>query len=94
MWFNRSTRLWYHPDDGDNILFLTEPFSKGTLLSGPAEVEFWLSSSAPDTDVFGVLTEIDERGVARALHQTSPFGVRYRNGFNNPQALEPGVPNA
>ena len=92
IWFSRSTRLWYGPEDGDNVLFVTEPFTEDTLLSGPAEVELWLSSSAEDTDVFGVLTEIDERGVARALHQTSSFRVRYRDGFNNPKPLEPGVP--
>lgn len=92
IWFSRSTRLWYGPDDGDNVVFVTEPFTEDTLLSGPVEVELWLSSDAVDTDVFGVLTEIDEGGRARALHQTSSFRVRYRDGFNNPKPLEPDVP--
>ena len=62
------------------------------LLGGPAEVVLWLSSNAPDTDVFAVLSQVDEHGLARALHQTASFRVRYRDGFDKPQPLEPGIP--
>ena len=92
VWFGRSTRLWYRPEDGDNVLFVSEPFAEDTLLSGPAEVAFWLSSDALDTDVFCLLAEIDDRGVARALHQHAALRVRYRDGFNNPKPLQRGVP--
>ncbi len=90
IWFEKSTRLWYQPEDGDNVLITSKPFAEPTLLSGPAELELWISSSAEDTDVFALLAEVDKSGAARALHQTSPFRVRYRNGYDAPMKLRPG----
>ncbi|MEM7363292.1 MAG: CocE/NonD family hydrolase [Pseudomonadota bacterium] len=92
LWFERSTRLWFDTIEGDNVQFMTAPFASDMLLTGPATLDLWVSTSAQDTDLFAVITEMTADGEVRALHQTAPFRMRYRDGYNNPSEMPENVP--
>src|SRR5207248_1728424 len=47
---------------GPDELTYTRTFSGPTALAGPIEADVWLSSTAPDTDVFVQLIDVDPQG--------------------------------
>lgn len=50
------------PPPSTTASFTTAPFTKDTMLVGNASLDFWLSSSAPDTDVEVMITELRPGG--------------------------------
>lgn len=46
------------PPDGSVATFTTAPFTHDTLYTGTASLDLWLSSTAPDTDLEVMLTEL------------------------------------
>jgi putative CocE/NonD family hydrolase len=58
-------------------------------VTGNPSVELYAASSAPDTDWFLRLSDVDRDGLARDLC-TGMVRARYRHGLDKPQWLEPG----
>lgn len=50
------------PPAGTTASFTTAPFTEDTLLAGNASLDMWLSSTAPDTDLEVMVTEIRPGG--------------------------------
>ena len=78
----------------DVLVFATEPLAEDVEVTGPIEVELWVSSSAPDTDFTAKL--IDWYPPSRwyphgyALNLTdSIVRLRYRNGREKGELLTP-----
>ncbi len=55
--------FWQHqPPAGSVASFTTAPFAADTLLTGTASADLWISSTAPDTDLEVMLTELRPDG--------------------------------
>ena len=78
----------------DVLFYKSEPLARDLEVTGPIEIELWVSSSAPDTDFVVRLLDVHPDG--KAYNLMSPtlevLRARYRNGEDRPELLEPGRP--
>jgi putative CocE/NonD family hydrolase len=78
----------------DVLVFSTGPLAEDLEVVGPVECRLWIASSAPDTDFFVRLLDVEPDGAAWNL--MSPTlevqRARYRLGEAEPALLQPGVP--
>lgn len=89
--FLRSTRLWFKPRDGDNLLYQTAKLTEAMEVGGPVELDVYFSTTTEDTDFYALLADIDEGGRARALTiGPGKIRARYLSGWDTPSALAPG----
>jgi predicted acyl esterase len=101
--------FWQHrPPPGTTASFTTAPFTKDTLLLGTASLDLWLASTAPDTDLEVMLTEIRpdgreqyvSKGWLRASHrkedpaQSTPLRPYQTHQLADAQPLVPGTATA
>jgi putative CocE/NonD family hydrolase len=80
---------------GDVLVFQTEPLSEDIVVVGHVNVELWISSDSVDTDFTAKL--IDEYPPSadwpRGFSMNLTDGIRrcrYRDGWEEPQMMEPG----
>lgn len=79
----------------DVLAFTTEPFTEDFDVIGSPTVEIYLSSDAPDTDIFVQVqdvypeSEVWPNGYRLNLCE-SIFRVRYRDSFETPEMMTPG----
>ncbi len=80
------------PLDGrDDVLrFVSEPFDTETEITGPIRARLFASSSAVDTDFMAKLIVVKPDGSAFNLVD-GVIRARYRQGFEKPVLIEPGV---
>ena len=79
----------------DVLLFATEPLDEPLEVTGPIAATLYLSSDAPDTDLFVMLQDYYPPSVAwpdgyRLNVADGIMRVRYRDGMDRPQPMEPG----
>jgi putative CocE/NonD family hydrolase len=78
----------------DVLYYRSEPLACDLEVTGPIEIELWVSSSARDTDFVARLLDVHPDG--KAYNLMSPtlevLRARYRNGEDRPELLEPGQP--
>lgn len=79
----------------DVLLFATEPLAEPLEVTGPIAATLYLSSDAPDTDLFVMLQDYYPPSAAwpdgyRLNVADGIMRVRYRNGMDRPQMMEPG----
>ena len=80
----------------DVLTFQTEPLEQAVEITGPITIKLYASSSARDTDFTAKLIDVCPLsadypdGLAINLSD-SIIRARYRNGWNKPELLEPGV---
>ncbi len=75
----------------DVLVYQTAPLEQGVEICGQPRVALWASSSAVDTDFVVRLVDVRPDGFA----QNISYGIiraRWRNGFDRPTLLSPGVP--
>jgi hypothetical protein len=76
----------------DLLVYRSEPLARDLEVTGPIEIELWVSSSARDTDFVARLLDVHPDG--RAYNLMSPtlevLRARYRNGEHHAELLEPG----
>jgi predicted acyl esterase len=82
-------------DRPDVLAFATEPFAHDMDVIGGPEVEIWLSSDAPDTDIFVQMQDVYPESETwpngyRMNLCESIFRVRYREGFDKPVMMKEG----
>ena len=80
----------------DVLTFQTGELESDTEVTGPIEMRLWASSSALDTDFTAKLIDVyppsDNFPDGLAFNITdSIIRARYRNGWDNPEDLEPGA---
>ncbi|WP_353476545.1 CocE/NonD family hydrolase (plasmid) [Salipiger sp. H15] len=75
----------------DVLTFVTDPLDDAITLAGDITAEIAFSSDAPDTDLIAVLIDLAPDGTQVAI-QSGALRMRYRNGFDRPELLEPGKP--
>src|SRR5438445_340215 len=74
----------------DILVYTSEPFKKGTEVSGPIEPTVYVSSDAKDTDFTVKVLDVYPDGRAYNLDE-SIQRLRYRDGYDKPLVwLEPG----
>ena len=79
----------------DVLVFETAPLAEDVEVTGPIEVELWVSSTAPDTDFTAKLIDVYPpsewypEGYALNLSD-SIARLRYRNGRERGEMLSPG----
>jgi uncharacterized protein len=73
------------------LVYTSEPLAGNLTLAGNVEVVLHAASTAVDTDFVARLCAVDPAGVSRNL-QEGLVRVRYRNGYESPEPLVPGVP--
>lgn len=78
----------------DLLVFTSEPLDDDLEVIGPIEFRLWLASSAPDTDVFARLLDVEPDGTAWNLMSPTleVLRLRYRGGEREPDLLIPGQP--
>ncbi len=81
----------------DVLVYQTESLAEPLELTGPVEVELWITSSAPDTDFTAKLIDVyppseDYPEGFDMLLCDSIIRTRYREGFEREVMLEPGSP--
>ena len=79
----------------DVLLFETEPLGEPVEVTGPIEAVIYLSSDAPDTDLFVMLQDgypptADWPEGFRLNIADGIFRVRYRNGMDRPELMAEG----
>jgi len=94
-------------NDAKGLTYTTPPLTAPLEVTGHPVVHLWLSSSAPDADVFVYLEEVDEKGSSRYVSEgmlrasnratADPgydlMGLPYHRGLKSDQAdLTPGQP--
>ena len=83
-------------DRSDVLVFQTGPIPADVELTGPIEVNLWVSSSAVDTDFTAKLLDVypPSEDYPDGYHLNlgdSIIRARYRNGFESAEMMEPGV---
>lgn len=78
----------------DVLVFTSEPLEHDLEVIGTIECRLWLASSAPDTDVFVRVLDVEPDGPAWNLMSPTleVLRARYRLGETEPHWLPPGVP--
>ncbi len=54
------------------VTFTSAPFDRDTVLAGPAALKLWVSTAAPDMDIFASLRALDADGVAVSYDAEAP----------------------
>jgi putative CocE/NonD family hydrolase len=73
----------------DVLVYTSEPLERALDVVGWAEVDVFLSSDVPDTDLTAKLIDVDESG--RALNVGESIQrVRWRDGYKSPVFMKPG----
>ena len=73
----------------DVLVYVTEPLTEDTEVTGPVRVELYASSSAPDTDFMAMLVDIWPTGFTQRLCD-GVVRARFRDGMGRPALIEPG----
>jgi hypothetical protein len=78
----------------DVIVYTSEPLQDDVEVIGTIECRVWLASSAPDTDIFVRILDVEPGGPAWNLMSPTieVLRARYRMSESEPQLLRPGVP--
>jgi len=78
----------------DVLVYTSEPLAEDLEVVGAIECRVWLASSAPDTDLFVRVLDVEPDGPAWNLMSPTieVLRARYRLGEREPELLEPGVP--
>jgi putative CocE/NonD family hydrolase len=78
----------------DVLTFTSDPLEEDVEVIGTIECHIWLASSAPDTDLFVRVLDVEPEGPAWNLMSPTleVLRARYRLGEDEPRWLEPGVP--
>ncbi|MBM3139049.1 MAG: CocE/NonD family hydrolase [Chloroflexi bacterium] len=79
----------------DVLTFTTQPLAEDVEVTGPVEATLYLSSDAPDTDLFVMLLDLypptaDWPDGYRLNIADGLMRVRYRDGMDRPALMEPG----
>ena len=82
-------------DRPDVLVFQTEPLAEAVEVTGAIKVKLWISSSALDTDFTAKLVDVyppneDYPGGYAMNVGDSIIRVRYRNGWQTEEMMEPG----
>lgn len=73
----------------DFLLYTSEPFKEPVTVTGDMTAHLFVSCDCPDTDLVLRMTDVDENGKSVKLAD-GVIAVKYRNGFETPQYMEPG----
>ena len=73
----------------DVLCYTTEPLREAVDMAGPVEVEIWLSSTRPDTDITAKLVDVHPDGKPVSLVD-GIMRARFREGFEREVSLAPG----
>ena len=81
-------------DRPDVLVFQTEPLAADVEVTGPIEVNLWISSSAVDTDFTARLLDVypPSEDYPEGYHLNlgdSIIRARYRNGFDRAEMMDP-----
>src|SRR5690606_5618133 len=73
----------------DVLVYTSDPLQQPLEVSGFVDAVLWASSSARDTDLAVTLVGVGPDGTAWIIGDTI-LRARYRDGFEDPQPMEPG----
>lgn len=78
----------------DMLVFSTPPLDDDLEVVGQIEFRLWIASSAPDTDFYCRLLDVDREGAVWNLMSPTleVLRAKYRNGEEEPEWLTPGQP--
>jgi uncharacterized protein len=78
----------------DVLVFSTPPLDEDLEVIGSIEFHLWVASSAPDTDFYCRLLDMDRDGAVWNLMSPTleVLRAKYRNGEDQPEYLQPGQP--
>ena len=74
----------------DVLVYSTAALVKDLEVTGPVTAEFWVSSSAVDTDITAKLVDVAPNGFAQNLTE-GILRLRYRDSQEKPELLKPGT---
>jgi uncharacterized protein len=87
-----TDQAFAHNLNGQGLVYHSLPLDDDIDLAGIPELEMWLTLSQPDADIVVLLSEILPEEGQSVLLWSNILRLRYRNGWDNPQLAEPGVP--
>jgi uncharacterized protein len=73
----------------DVLVYAAPAFAKDTEVTGPVSLDLYVSSSAVDTDITGMLVDVWPNGFAQNL-TSGILRLRYRNSQEKPELANPG----
>ncbi len=79
-----------NPAENPSAMFRSEVLKQPMTITGPIDLDLFISTSAEDTDFFATLVDIDEKGVGRAVGGLGKIRASYRSGLDKQVALKPG----
>ncbi len=87
---NASTVAKFGKESNESLLYKTAPLPKAMAIGGPISLHLTFSTTARDTDLYGTLVDIDEKGVMRVIGRGGKIRGSYLGGFDKPRPLTPG----
>jgi uncharacterized protein len=78
----------------DLLVFTTPPLEQDLLVVGEIEIRLWIASSAPDTDFYARLLDVEPDGPVWNLMSPTleVLRARYRKSLREPELMRPGMP--
>jgi len=77
---------------GQGVVYHSEALPTDLEIAGTPELSLWLTIDTPDTDVVALLYEVLPDDASTILLWSDLLRLRYRNGWREPQLVEPGQP--
>lgn len=76
-------------DRQDLLIWTSQPRDHPLRIAGPVRARLQVSADVPDTDLVLRLTDVDPEGRS-LLVQEGALRLRYRDGFDRPELMQPG----
>lgn len=76
-------------DRQDLLIWTSQPLDHPLRIAGPVRARLQVSADVPDTDLVLRLTDVDPEGRS-LLVQEGALRLRYRDGFDRPELMQPG----
>jgi len=73
----------------DVLAFTTPPLKESVTMAGVPQAVLYVSTQVPDTDLFVMLTDVDEFGFSRPVAMGA-LRARFRDSYRSPAPLPPG----
>jgi len=77
---------------GQGVVYHSEALPTDLEIAGTPELSLWLTIDTPDTDVVALLYEVLPDDASTILLWSDLLRLRYRNGWREPQLVEPSQP--
>lgn len=82
----------YAAERADVLVYQTDILEEALTLAGPVDAYLWVSTTGTDADFIVKLVDVHPGCATQQLVRAEVMRARFRNSYESPEPLEPGVP--